>query len=52
MQLYYFHTLKALWVGRGKIEMYYGMVEMVKKQLSGKRSIRLSFACGNLFHEW
>ena len=51
MQLYYFHALKALWAGRGKIKMYYGLPR-VKKQLSGKRSIRLSFACRNLFHEW
>ena len=38
MKLYCFHTLRALWDGQGKIEMYYGM-SMVKKQLSGKRSI-------------
>ena len=38
MKLYYFHTLKALWDGQGKIKMYYGM-SRVKKQLSGKRSI-------------
>ena len=37
-KLYYFHTLKALWNGQDKINMYYGMPR-VKKQLSGKRSI-------------
>ena len=25
MKLYYFHTLKVLWDGQGKIRMYYGM---------------------------
>ena len=39
-KLYYFHTLKALWDGQGKIKMYYGM-SRVKKQLSGKRSIEI-----------
>ena len=45
MKLYCFHTLRALWDGQGKIEMYYGM-SMVKMQLSGKRSIAVlsSFA--------
>ena len=38
MKLYYFHALKTLWDGQGKIKMYYGM-SMVKNQLSGKRSI-------------
>ena len=38
MKLYYFYTLKALWDGQGKTEMYYGMPG-VKKQLSGKVSI-------------
>ena len=38
IKLYYFHALKALWDGQGKIKMYYGM-SRVKKQLSGKRSI-------------
>ena len=38
MKLYYFYTLKALWDGQGKTEMYYGMPG-VKKQLSGKMSI-------------
>ena len=38
MKLYCFYTLKALWDGQGKIEMYYG-VPRVKRQLSGKRSI-------------
>ena len=38
MKLYYFYTLKALWDGQGKIEMYYGKLR-VKKQLSEKRSI-------------
>ena len=35
IKLYYFHTLKAVWDGQGKIQMYYGMYR-VKKQLSGK----------------
>ena len=35
MKLYYFHALKGLWGGQGKIKMYYG-VSRVKKQLSGK----------------
>ena len=39
MKLYYFHALKALWDGQGKIKMHYGM-SRVKKQLLGKRSIR------------
>ena len=38
VKLYYFHTLKALWDGQGKIKMYYRM-SRVKKQLSGNRSI-------------
>ena len=38
VKLYYFHTLKALWDGQGKIKMYYRMFR-VKKQLSGNRSI-------------
>ena len=38
MELYYFHTLKALWDGLGKIKLYYGK-SRVKRQLSGKRSI-------------
>ena len=38
MKLYYFHTLKALWDGQGKIKMYYGR-SRIEKQLSGKRSI-------------
>ena len=40
VKCYYFHTLKALWDGQGKIKMYYGM-SRVKKQLSGKRSINV-----------
>ena len=39
MKLYYFYTLKTLWDSQGKIRMYYGM-SRVKKQLSGKRSIK------------
>ena len=35
MKLYYFHTLKELWDGQGKIKMHYGMPR-VKKQLSEK----------------
>ena len=38
IKLYYFHTLKTLWDGQGKIKMYYGMPK-VKKQLSRKRAI-------------
>ena len=37
MKLYYFYTLKALWVGQDKIKMHYEM-SSVKKQLLGKRS--------------
>ena len=40
IKLYYFHTLKALWDGQGKIKTYFG-ISRVKKQLSGKRSIQL-----------
>ena len=43
MKLYYFYTLKALWDGQVKIDMYYWM-SMVKKQLSGK--IKSSSAYG------
>ena len=39
MNLYYFYTLKALWDGKGKIKMYYGMPR-VNMQLSGNRSIK------------
>ena len=42
MKLYYFHTLKALWHGQGKIKMSYGM-SRVKKKLSGKRYILILF---------
>ena len=38
IKLYCFHTLKALWDGQGKINMYYG-ISKIKRQLSGKRSI-------------
>ena len=38
MKLNYFYTLKALWDGQGKINVYYGMFR-VKKQLTGKKSI-------------
>ena len=38
MKIYYFHTLKALWDGQGKIKMHYEM-SRVKKQLSRKRSL-------------
>ena len=30
MKLYYFHALKALWDGQGKIKMYYGMSRVKK----------------------
>ena len=46
MKLYYFHTLKAMWDDQGEIKMYYGM-SRVQKQLSGKRSIKLSPLCGH-----
>ena len=42
MKLCYFHALKALWDGQGKIKMYYGMFR-VKKQLLGKRSITRAY---------
>ena len=38
MELYYFHTSKAIWDGQGKIKIDYGM-SRVKKQLLGERSI-------------
>ena len=38
MKIYYFHALKALWDGQGKINMHYEM-SRVKKQLSGKSSL-------------
>ena len=38
MKVYYFHNLKELWDGQGKIKMYY-RVSRVKKKLSGKMSI-------------
>ena len=38
MKFYYFHTLKALLDGQGKIKMYYWM-SRVKNQLSGKSPI-------------
>ena len=44
LKLYYFHILKAPWDCQGKIKMYYGM-SRVKKQLSGKRSIRAFKNC-------
>ena len=43
IKLDYFHILKALWDGRGKIKMYYGMFR-VKKQLSGKKSINTNLS--------
>ena len=42
MKLYYFHTIKALRYGQDKIKMYYG-TSWVKKQLSGKRSVKYSY---------
>ena len=39
IKLYYFYSVKVLWDGQGKIKIYYRM-SRVKKQLSGKRSIR------------
>ena len=43
IKLYYFHTLKALWDGQGKIKMYYG-VSRVQKQLSWKRYNGITFS--------
>ena len=37
MKLYYFHTLKELWDGQGKIKMHYGMPGL--KSSYQKRSI-------------
>ena len=37
MKFCYFHSLKALWDGQGKIKMYYGM-SRVKKQLLEKKA--------------
>ena len=50
VKLYYFHTLKALWDGQGKIKMYYE-VSRVKKQLSGKKiySYRFSYKFASIF---
>ena len=36
MKVYYFHALKALWDGQGKIKMYHEMLRF-KKQLLGKK---------------
>ena len=36
IKVYYFHTLKALWDGQGKIKMYYGMFR-IKKTAIGKK---------------
>ena len=47
MKLYYFYTLKALWDGQGKIKIHYGMCK-VKKQLSGKRSIKQEWFSHNI----
>ena len=48
IKLYYFHTLKALWDGQGKIKMCYGMSRF-KEQLSGKRSIARKLLKNNQF---
>ena len=48
MKLYCFYTLKALWDGQGKIEMYYGMPR-VKRQLSGKK---VYFSTGFGYGQW
>ena len=42
MKFYYFHTLKALWDGQGKIKVYYGIARF-KEQLSGKSSSHMNF---------
>ena len=47
MKLYYFYTLKALWDGQGKFKIHYGMCK-VKKQLSGKRSIKQEWFSHNI----
>ena len=39
IKLYYFYALIALWDGQAKIKMYC-RISRVKKQLSGKRSIK------------
>ena len=49
-KLHYFHTLKALWGGQGKIKMYYRM-SRVKKQLLGKRFIEQTKGVLSYFHE-
>ena len=46
MKIYYFHTLKALWDGQGKIKMHYEMSRL-KKQLPGKRSLALQLKINN-----
>ena len=47
MKIYYFHTLKALWDGQGKIKMCYGM-SRVKRQLLGKRCIIILIGGGEV----
>ena len=43
IKLYYFHNLKALWDGKSKTKMYYGIFR-IKKQLSGKKSVAFTVA--------
>ena len=40
---YYFHNFKALWDGKSKTKMYYGIFR-IKKQLSGKKSVAFTVA--------
>ena len=42
MKFYYFHTLKALWDGQGKIKVYHGIARF-KEQLSRKSSSHMNF---------
>ena len=41
MKLYYFHTLKELWDGQGKIKMHYGMPRVKKAAIREKVYCRL-----------
>ena len=46
MKLYYFHTLKALWDGQGKIKMYYGIMRCpgLKSSYGGKGLLQTCFS--------
>ena len=41
MKIYYFHALKALWDGQGKIKMHYGMSRV--KAAIRERSINKTY---------